>query len=154
MRNFYLDTSALLKGYITEDGSEWVRFLLSESSFSFFTSAITTVEAACSFARRKREGFLSEEDHKKVWRSFEYDIKTKFYLIRVDRRSLRAAEYLGQVRPLRAYDALQLGSAMRMNSQLEQRNMSLSFVTADIKLARIAAEARLNTINPQDESVA
>jgi predicted nucleic acid-binding protein len=59
----YFDTSALVKCYIAEVGSDWVRMLLENQTSSVFTSLLTVIEAACTFARRQREGMLSSDDH-------------------------------------------------------------------------------------------
>lgn len=58
----YFDTSALLKQYVVETGSQWVNnFLSSSSTPVVFTSVMTSVEATCAFARRLREGVLSPD---------------------------------------------------------------------------------------------
>lgn len=42
----YFDTSALLKQYVTETGSDWVRAYLAASlAPAVFTSSLTTVDA-------------------------------------------------------------------------------------------------------------
>ena len=61
----YLDTSALIKRYITEVGSEWIRTLLREPTTRTFTSLLTVIEGNCTLARRRREGTLSPDDHRR-----------------------------------------------------------------------------------------
>jgi len=53
--DFYFDTSALLKRYVAENGSEWITSLVKDENNLIFTSAITTVEVAWALARRERE---------------------------------------------------------------------------------------------------
>lgn len=55
MTDFYFDTSALLKRYVAENGSEWITSLVKDENNLIFTSAITTVEVAWALARRERE---------------------------------------------------------------------------------------------------
>jgi predicted nucleic acid-binding protein len=56
----YLDTSALVKLYVVEPGTNWIKQLLvPDQTPGVFTSHLTVVEATCAFARRRREGTLS-----------------------------------------------------------------------------------------------
>lgn len=151
VRDYYFDTSALLKGYITEDGSAWVRDILAEATSFVFTSDMTRVEAACAFARREREGAFSSLEHAKLWRAFEHDMRYKLYRLRVNRQTLAAASRFGRTHPLRAYDALQLASAWLMNKRLDREGKRpLVFVGADRRLQEIAAQIGLATQNPLD----
>ena len=78
----YFDTSALLKRYVTEIGSNWVNaFLSSPNVPAVFTSHLTVVEATCAFARRLREGNLSASDHRTILLAFNYDITNKYNII-------------------------------------------------------------------------
>jgi predicted nucleic acid-binding protein len=46
----YLDSSALVKHYIAEVGSDWVKSLLAlDRTPTVFTSNMTVVEATCAF---------------------------------------------------------------------------------------------------------
>ena len=74
----YLDTSALVKQYINEVGSEWVRNLLKDPTTSVFTSLLTIIEGVCTFARRWREGMLSPDDHLQVLTVFDYDLVYRY----------------------------------------------------------------------------
>jgi predicted nucleic acid-binding protein len=68
----YLDTSALVKQYVIEVGSDWIRTLVKpDRTPTVFTSHLTVVEAVCAFARRRREGVLSAEHHTRILTSFE-----------------------------------------------------------------------------------
>jgi predicted nucleic acid-binding protein len=60
----YLDTSALVKRYIFEVGSDWVNALLGgQERPTSLTSHLTLIEGICTFVRRRREGLLSPEDY-------------------------------------------------------------------------------------------
>lgn len=80
----YLDTSALVKRYVAEPGSEWVQELLDYSETpSAFTSHLTVVEATCAFARRRREQFLSSEEHARVLVAFDHDVVYRYNILDV-----------------------------------------------------------------------
>lgn len=51
---YYLDSSALLKRYIREDGSEYVNQIVSDSDNALFTAEITLAEVAAVIAAKHR----------------------------------------------------------------------------------------------------
>ena len=80
----YFDTSALLKQYVTETGSNWVRaYLSSATAPDVFTWQLTAVEATCAFARRLRDGALLPADHATAVRALDYDIVYRYTLLDV-----------------------------------------------------------------------
>ena len=67
METAYFDTSALVKRYVAEEGSQWIKTLCAPpNNLIVCTSQMTVVETACAFSRRMREGALSSEDYKKL----------------------------------------------------------------------------------------
>ena len=150
----YLDTSALLKQYVTETGSSWVRtYLTSATAPAVFTSYLTAVEATCAFARRMREGTLLPADHVKVVQAFDYDITYRYNLLDVMPMTVDAARRLATQHPLRAYDAVQLATAWLLNRDLlDSSSSGITFVCADERLIAVAQAEGLATDNPNDYS--
>ena len=146
----YFDTSALLKQYVTEIGSGWVRALLSSADPPIiFTSRLTIVEAASAFARRLREGRLSSTDHTSLLSVFDYDMNNKYYLLEVTHLTVDTARGFTNRHPLRAYDAMQLATAWLLNRELLLAGKSpLTFICADRRLITIAQAVGLLTENP------
>ena len=61
MANYYFDTSAFLKFYIEEDGSDTVQALLRDNeSHTFIISDLTILEARSAIRRREREGSIRQ----------------------------------------------------------------------------------------------
>ena len=61
---YYRDTSALIKRYVAEIGSGWIRALVDPKALNFpLTARLTVVEARSALARRKREASISDDDH-------------------------------------------------------------------------------------------
>src|SRR5262245_66067661 len=55
----YVDTSALVKRYVAEVGSTWVRRLLAHpAQYVIYTAALSQVEVISALQRRVREGAL------------------------------------------------------------------------------------------------
>ena len=146
----YLDTSALVKHYVTEPGSKWLDALLAaEDCLLVLTSHLTWVEATCAFARRAREGTLSAQDLEQVLRLLEYDITHRYHTLDVTPLTIDTARQLAVAQPLRAYDAVQLATAHLANRELVRAGKPpLVFLSADTRLVDIARAIGLPTDNP------
>jgi predicted nucleic acid-binding protein len=146
----YFDTSALLKQYVTETGSNWVRaYLSSATAPTVFTSQLTAVEATCAFARRLRDGTLLPSDHATAVRAFDYDIAYRYTLLDVMPVTIDAARRLANRHPLRAYDAVQLATAWSLDQDLVSTGEApLTFICADDRLLSVAQAEGLRTDNP------
>jgi predicted nucleic acid-binding protein len=146
----YLDTSALVKNYIAETGSDWVEtVLISERTSRVFTSHLTIVEATCALARRRREGTLSPEDHVRVLAALDYDFTYRYNTIDVTYPIIDTACLLANQHPLRAYDAVQLATAWLAHQERVRVGLpSLTFICADDRLIGIAQAEGLLTENP------
>ncbi len=150
---FYLDTSALLKHYITETGSLWVQSLIRSKRTMVFTSSLTAVEGICTFARLRREAMFSENDLAQVCALFRYDLAHHYEVVVADPTVLNLAQKLALRHPLRAYDTVQLATAKLSNAKLLQANKSpLTFVCADERLLAIARAEDLSVNNPNHQS--
>ena len=68
----YLDTSALVKLYVEEEGSATVREAMARAD-TVATTVIAYVEACAAFARRRREGRLSRGDYRRTIQDLESD---------------------------------------------------------------------------------
>lgn len=145
----YLDTSALVKRYIAEVGSGRVRALLNAPTTRAFTSLLTAVEGTCTFARRRREGMLSPEDHGHVRDAFDYDLKYRYRVLQIEQTVIDTARHMANRNPLRAYDAVQLATAWLLNRDLVDAGQPpLTFVCADDRLIDVAQAEGLLTDNP------
>lgn len=146
----YFDTSALLKRYVTEVGSAWVReSMVSANGVEIFTSSLTTVEATCAFARRFREGILDTDAYVTIERALDYDIRYRYNILEVTPATLETAQSLARRHPLRAYDAVHLATAWLVNQVLLHEDKApLTFICADERLLAIAEAERLLSENP------
>lgn len=132
----YFDTSALLKQYVTETGSNWVRtYLASTIAPTVFTSQLTAVETTCAFARRLRDGTLLPADHSTAVQFFDYDITYRYTLLGVPPVVIDTARRLANQYPLRAYDTVQLATGWSLNQDLVNNGETpLAFICADDRL--------------------
>ncbi|MBI3914596.1 MAG: type II toxin-antitoxin system VapC family toxin [Chloroflexi bacterium] len=142
---YYLDTSALIKRYLDEIGSSWMRGLAqAASSDLLISSRLTTVEISSAFARRLREGTVTKEDYADHLAVFDEDCNTLYHLVELSPEILDLARDLTARHPLRALDALQLASALLANRVFLNLNLpSLTFVSADDRLLETAQQENL-----------
>jgi predicted nucleic acid-binding protein len=129
----YLDTSALVKLYVEEDGSSIVRSAVEEAE-TVATSIIAYVEARAAFARRQRERTIPLSDYRRLIRDFEVDWR-HYLVIEATEPLVRRAAELAEAHRLRAYDAMHLASASVLKENLED---SVSFASWDSQLQAAA----------------
>ncbi len=143
----FSDTSALVKRYVSETGSTWVRQITSSRSGNLiFVARITWVEARSAFARRQREGSLTLTDVAQLVQTLRSHFNTQYQVSEIDSTLIETAGQLVERYLLRAYDAVQLAAALRIHDFFKQNQ--LMFVAADDRLLNIAAAIGLLTDNP------
>jgi predicted nucleic acid-binding protein len=113
----YLDTSALVKLYVEEEGSATVREAIARAG-TVATTVIAYVEAYAAFARRRREGRLSRGDYRRTIQDLQSDWD-HYLLLEVTSELIRRAADLAAMYPLRAYDAMHLASAKVLQERLQ-----------------------------------
>lgn len=140
----YLDTSALVKRFVIEKGSERVSALVARGG-PVATAKVAYAEAFAAFARRRREGSLSRRGYLSLRRQFESEWEA---YIRVDLHDdvLRRARDLVARHPLRGFDAIHLASALELQAAVEE---PVTFVAADARLLEAAARERLSALDAE-----
>ena len=140
----YLDTSALVKRFVEEKGSERVAMLIVREGPAA-TATIAYPELLAALARKRREGALSHRAYTRLRRAVDRDWDV---YLRIDLRDevLRRARDLVRRHPLRAYDAVHLASALQLRADLEE---PVTFVAADTRLLEAARRERLDTLDPE-----
>jgi uncharacterized protein len=140
----YLDTSALLKRYIQENGSEEVGKLLGLAD-GLGSSSITHTEMAAAMSRATRMGAFPQEEAQAAWKDFLTDwaslTRLKVSAPLIERAAALAWEY-----GLRGYDAIHLASALVWQDSLE---MPVTLATFDRELWLAAQKAGM-TVWPED----
>jgi hypothetical protein len=80
--HYYLDASALVKRYVGEVGSDWLRATIAPAQPSLlFTSRMTIVEVISAFARRARDGSLSSEEFAIARDAFQSDCLNEYQIM-------------------------------------------------------------------------
>lgn len=129
---YFLDTSALVKRYVTEPGSEQVRRLL-RRKVDIALARITEAESYAAIARAVRMNVLTEDDRERAFEQIAEDIAAA-RVVEIRGRVVSAVRDLVVRWPLRGYDAIQLSCALRLQSE----NLAVAFWCADDELANAA----------------
>ncbi len=115
----YLDTSALVKLYIEEEGSNIVEELVNNSKH-VSTSVVAYAEARAAFKRVKDDGLLSEEEYKQLIINLKRDWP-HFLILEVSELVLSRVDELVETHSLRGFDLMHLASTVvlskRVNSE-------------------------------------
>jgi predicted nucleic acid-binding protein len=128
----YFDASALVKRYVREEGSDRIAALLSVERPA--TSRFTLVEIASALARRCRDRDLSSAERDGLILAVREDARRMLIVEFTPRVEERTAALLVR-HPLRAADAVQLGSAAVL---AERSGATVAFVAFDDVLNRAA----------------
>ena len=128
----YLDTSALLKLYVSEPAADVVRRGVEEAS-RVATSTVSYVEARAALARGLWEGVLSSAAHQQAVTDLDRDWE-RYDRVIVDDALARLAGALAERCALRGFDAVQLASALHLHNE----RGDLRFLAFDTRLVEAA----------------
>lgn len=108
----YLDTSALVKIYVAEDGQEPVIERL-RAADQIATALITYVEMFAVLTRLERERRISATQYRMLGELFEANWAS-YWVVDLNRAIVQRAARLAHRHALRGYDAVQLSSALEI----------------------------------------
>ena len=146
MASVYLDTSALLKLYIAEEGTDRViEAAEGTADGRIAILVLTPLEARSGIRRREREGDISSANADQVLGKIEDDCSTLFLTQPLSSPVMEEAARLIDRHPLRAYDALQLAGCLFVREAMPE---PVTFVCADARLCEAASNEGLTTLNP------
>lgn len=148
MAVFYLDTSALVKRYWPEQGTELVDRLIDARTADdrFITSYLTILEVTSAAHRLIGSDRLPPGVVHEILGRFRRDLQEHFGVWPLDERILDdAVRVVGQYR-LRSADAIHLATALAM--ALVDRGSQAVLVSADRELCAAAESAGLRVVDP------
>jgi len=147
----YFDSSALVKRYFAETGSDWVVARCQNPAALIATVEISRVEIAAAFAGKLRGNFITPTEYQQVRSELAADSQERYHLLQVTTERIDEAIELTARHKLRGYDAIHLACALNLNQALLADQLPpLTFVTADLELLVAARAEALPTANPND----
>jgi predicted nucleic acid-binding protein len=147
MPAYFLDTSALVKRYVAETGSETVTEIVNSANVSIVIADITRAEFVSALARRAREGSVSQEQRDALKAAFAVHLAHEYIIAPLQPAHVTAACGLVERHALRAYDAVQLAVALSVRDLLAAAD-GLTFLSADPRLNAAARVEGLLVVEP------
>ena len=138
----YCDTSALVKCYFSEEGSEAVLDLRRRAEVTAI-SVVGYSEFHSAINRKRRDGDLSAREAERILHDFDVDWEG-YVRVEITPALNKIVARLLKVYPLRAFDALHLASALLLRTQLRQADVS--FCGFDDKQRLAAERERLDVV--------
>jgi predicted nucleic acid-binding protein len=143
----YLDSSALVKRYLKETGTDVVNSII-VSSKAKATSKLSYPEILSAFARKHRTNEIGNGLLHSAINKFESDW-TQLYVIEFSDEMLQPIKQVSQKYPLRAADTVHLASALWLRSSTK---VDVTFVASDSRLLEAAQRENLQIVNPLNEA--
>jgi len=149
----YLDTSALIKRYVAEDGSELVDEIMAPEGPRIFVSWVTVVETVSNLRRMEVvDKRLSAQETNDAIRLLLTEMNLgQVFSCQVGPRTTERARELLRRKYLGPADSIHLATAIRLQEQ--HGWLPLVFTSADDKLIRAAQDEFLYVFNPLDPVV-
>jgi predicted nucleic acid-binding protein len=147
---FFLDSSALVKRYLSETGSAWVESLFDVAAgHTIFIAAVTGVEIVAAITRRARGGTIPPPDAASACVQLRADLSVEYQVVELSASVLFRAMDLAEAGGLRGYDAVQLASAVALYAVRSASGLpALTFVSADTELNAAATAEGLLVDDP------
>ena len=147
MALYYLDTSALVKLYIREAGTERMLQLAANAQHKFAILALASIELHSAVRRRERAGDLQKPAADHLLASFRRHLESKFLRQPINEPVLETALALLDRHSLRAYDAIQLSGCLILRATTGMEPPV--FLSSDEEQLRAAEAEGLAALNPQ-----
>jgi predicted nucleic acid-binding protein len=145
---YFLDTSALVKLYVQESGTDRLLPLVSaqpENRFAVLT--ISIVEIRSAIRRRQRAGDIDADAAAEILESVQTHMETRFLRQAVNDSVIDAALEMIDRYALRAYDAVQLAGCLAICAIADE---AFTFVCSDQRLVEAARSEQLRVFNPAE----
>lgn len=143
---YYLDSSALVKRYIMEDGTDKMNSVIVGAQI-LVTSKLTYAEILSAFLKKYRAKELSEKHLLNVLEKFETDW-AYFLVMEFGDELLPLIKKLIQKHYLRGADSVHLSSALWLKDAVKT---DITFVASDLNLLEAANSETLQILNPAEE---
>lgn len=136
MSAFFLDSSALVKRYVQEAGTAWVRQRTGpEADHDPYVALIAGAEGVAALMRQQRTGALDSEDAAAALAAFRREFAGLYHVVAINGPVIEKAMGLAEAHPLRGYDAVQLATALHVQRWRAVVGLDpLTFVSADTTL--------------------
>ena len=150
MSVFFFDSSALVKRYLQEIGTAWVRSLSRRGTTDpIYVARITAVEVCSAVARRAHSGSLPPTRAAVALVRFRKHLMGRYRVLEMAPSLVDSAMRLAESHGLRAYDAVQLAAALEVNASWTPTGLGgITLISADQDLNAAATAEGLLVDDP------
>ncbi len=149
MTYFFADTSALVKRYIVEQGTHWLRTnTASHSGNTVIVSNLVEVELLSALAGRHRNNQYSIDALQQLRKLIAQHMQSQYVVINVNATIIADAIVFLEKHPLRAYDAIQLATAINAEKRVHPSGIPFTMLCSDQRLTAAATVEGLQTDDP------
>jgi predicted nucleic acid-binding protein len=145
MAVYFVDSSALVKRYRFEAGSERVAKLLGVTD-SLIVARLTQVEITSAIVRRGRANGLTDIHAGTAIATFERDLRVFFDIVELDAPVFALAIEMARKHGLRAADAIQLACAIL--ARADAAGQDFNIVSSDLELNAAAEDEGMSVVDP------
>ena len=139
----YLDSSALVKRYIEEDGSDKVNALLHEKSVAA-VSRLAYPEILAAITRRHKAKEIETGAFERIKKAFKFDWAF-FVVVEFHKEVFKFIDEIIVKYALKGADSVHLSSALWLKKAMKQ---DVVFVASDLELIKAAKAEKLQIFNP------
>jgi uncharacterized protein len=147
---YYVDSSGLVKRYVREGGTGWVRRLTRRNpSTVIYIARIAAVEVTSAVARRRKGKTLTSAKASSILRRFRQHLAGRYTVVEITPALFNEAMRLANTYALRAYDAVQLAAALEINHNEQDAGFApVTLISADHALNVAALAEGLSVDDP------
>jgi predicted nucleic acid-binding protein len=145
MAAYFVDSSALVKRYRQEAGTERIAAVL-DSAERIIIARLTQVEVTAAVIRRGRTAAVPAQDIERALTALDQDILNSFDVVELNAEVISQAIDLTRRHALRAADAIQLSCALFARTRAQSSEFFV--LSSDQELNSAAAGEGLQVIDP------
>jgi len=145
MSIYYFDSSALIKRYHYELGTDVVDRIIENEDSEIYVSSISLIEVISTLRRKVKAHKITKAKFVKLKGAFLYEISHAFTLIPIDESIIVDAVHIAEKYGTKSLDSIHLASALR----LKNITSNPIFVSSDKELIKYAYSEGFKIINPE-----
>lgn len=136
MADYYADSSTLVKRHVHETGTGWFRALCDPAAGNvIITARISMVEVYSALNRRRRDASLTVVDYADIVADLAAIWAAEYQFVELTAPVVERTKSLLERHQLRAYDAVQLASALLAQDVLQSAGLPPSKTASSCPLA-------------------
>jgi predicted nucleic acid-binding protein len=147
---YFFDSSAIVKNYVAENGSDWVKATLNAPDINIiYAVSISKVEVVSALMRRVNNKSITAKDAVRASDEFKFSFSNEFRVVDIDSEIIESAVSIAEEFFIRGYDSIQLSAALRVSDFLNSLEIgSLILVSSDQELNTAAQAFGIVVVDP------